>query len=100
MDKTIIEAALVPEPTDAQVLAYLKANDAYWAESDMLPIPPAAWRAGTVFEATRASLRAALAAAPSGIPHFHDEQLVRIGVGNLSTTMSARQWFTLQQLES
>jgi hypothetical protein len=30
------------------------------------------------------------------IPHVRDEQLVRIGRGDFSTTMSAAQWFALQ----
>jgi len=37
------------------------------------------------------------AAPDEQIPHVRDEQLVRIGVGNLSTTMSAAQWFALSR---
>lgn len=48
--------------TQAMVDAYLKANDAYWKRTDELPKPPDKWRTGTVGEATRVSLEAALAA--------------------------------------
>ena len=50
------------EPTDAQIAAYLKANNTYWHETDQeLPNKPGQWRNGNVKEATRVSLRAALA---------------------------------------
>lgn len=51
--------------TDAMVDAYLKANDAYWRRTDQLPTPPDKWRTGTPREATRESLRAALAIPPA-----------------------------------
>lgn len=57
--------AEAPVVTDAMVDAYLKANDAYWKRTDEMPKPPGKWRAGTVGEATRVSLEAALAALPS-----------------------------------
>lgn len=40
--------------------AYLKANDAYWRETDAQPKSPARWRNGNVKEATRVSLIAAM----------------------------------------
>ena len=50
------------EPSDAQIAAFLKTNDAYWHETDQeLPNKPGQWRNGNVKEATRVSLRAALA---------------------------------------
>ncbi len=53
---------LPPLPSEAMIDAYLQANDAYWKRTDDLPTPPGKWRTGTVREATRESLRAALAA--------------------------------------
>src|SRR5687768_12892954 len=51
--------------TDAMVDAYLRANTAYWKETDEAPpINPSKWRQGTPKEATRAGLTAALAASP------------------------------------
>ena len=50
------------EITDAMIDAYLTANDAYWREVDALPRDiTKPWRQGTPKEATRVSLRAALA---------------------------------------
>lgn len=72
--RTNLRAALAaataaqPQPievTDAMVAAYLQANDAYWKRTDELPTPPNKWRTGTPSEATRESLKAALAAAPA-----------------------------------
>lgn len=57
-----VTEAPAPEVTDAMVDAYLRANDAYWKRTDELPTPPNKWRTGTAREATRESLRAALAA--------------------------------------
>lgn len=54
-----------PVVTEAMVEAYLKANDAYWRETDKVPTWPGKWRTGTPSEATRVSLKAALAAAPT-----------------------------------
>jgi hypothetical protein len=49
--------------TDAMVDAYLKANDEYWRLTDDLQKrDPGKWRNGTPKEATRESLKAALAA--------------------------------------
>lgn len=57
---------LVPvEPTPEMVSAYLDRNDAYWHDCDALPTPPGTWRTGTPSEATAASYRAMLKAAPS-----------------------------------
>lgn len=57
------------EPTDAMIEAYLKANDAYWVATDNAPArDPSRWRNGTVKEATRVSLRAALATQPQAEP--------------------------------
>ena len=53
-----------PVVTIQMVDAYLKANDAYWRETDALPVSqqnPSRWRQGTPSEATRVSLEAALA---------------------------------------
>lgn len=58
------EPAATERVTDAMVDAYLKANDAYWRETDELPKAPGEWRNGTPREATKVSLAAALAAAP------------------------------------
>lgn len=59
------EPKALPEVTDEMVAAYLEANDRYWRETDALPATnPSKWRQGTPREATRVSLRAALAAAP------------------------------------
>lgn len=58
------------EITDAMVAAYLAANTAYWQEVDALPLNtrnPSVWRSGTPSDATRVSLRAALAAAPTAL---------------------------------
>lgn len=53
------------EPSEAMIAAYLDANTAYWRETDAMPaINPSKWRNGTVKEATRVSLRAALAFKP------------------------------------
>lgn len=57
------------EPTDAMIEAYLKANDAYWIATDKAPArDPSRWRNGTVKEATRAGLRAALTTQPQAEP--------------------------------
>lgn len=61
-----VPAATAPKVTDAMVDAYLRANDAYWKRTDELPAPPDKWRTGTPREATRESLRAALAAGVKG----------------------------------
>lgn len=58
------QAEAVPVVTPAMVDAYLKANTAYWQQADELPKSPTKWINGTVQEATRVSLTAALAAAP------------------------------------
>jgi hypothetical protein len=55
-------AAAEPTITEEMVTAYLQANDAYWKEGDSLPTKPGKWRNGTPREATRVSLKAALAA--------------------------------------
>lgn len=56
------------EPTDAMIDAYLTANDAYWREVDALPHDiTKPWRQGTPKEATRVSLRAALAQVPEQV---------------------------------
>jgi hypothetical protein len=62
------------EPTDAMITAYLTANDAYWKRTDELAVPPDKWRTGTPYEATRESLRAALAST-SPAPGPTDAQL-------------------------
>lgn len=50
--------------TDAMIDAYLRANTAYWTETDEMPHSnPSVWRNGTVREATQVSLTAALRAA-------------------------------------
>lgn len=46
--------------TDTMIDAYLIANDTYWRETDLIAPPPGKWRTGTVREATRVSLLAAL----------------------------------------
>jgi hypothetical protein len=51
------------------VTAYLTANDAYWKRIDGEPTKIGKWRNGTPSEATRVSLMAALASAPSIPPH-------------------------------
>lgn len=56
----VMPAAPSDAVTDAMVDAYLKANDAYWKQTDQLPSPPDKWRTGTPREATRVSLAAAL----------------------------------------
>jgi len=53
-----------PTITDEMVTTYLEANNAYWKAADAMPETPLKWRNGTPSEATRFSLRAALAAAP------------------------------------
>lgn len=54
------------EPTEAMVAAYLKANDEYWRKADELPRGPTdPCRMGTPREATVASYRAMIAAAPT-----------------------------------
>ena len=55
--------------TEKMVTAYLTANDAYWKRIDGEPTKLGKWRNGTPSEATRVSLMAALAAAPSTPPH-------------------------------
>jgi hypothetical protein len=56
-----------PEVTDEMVTAYLKANDAYWQRTDTAPATdPSRWRNGNPRDATRESLRAALAAPTTG----------------------------------
>lgn len=60
--KTPQQAEAVPsDVTDAMVDAYLKANDAYWRETDTQPKSPTKWRNGNPKEATRVSLAAAIA---------------------------------------
>lgn len=54
--------------TEEMVTAYLTANDAYWKRIDGEPTKLGKWRNGTPSEATRVSLMAALAAAPSTPP--------------------------------
>jgi hypothetical protein len=59
-------AAPVAQPltvTEAMVDAYLRANTLYWRSTDEIQCPPGKWRTGSVGEATRVSLEAALAAA-------------------------------------
>lgn len=51
--------------TEEMVTAYLTANDAYWKRIDGEPTKIGKWRNGTPSEATRVSLMAALASAPS-----------------------------------
>ena len=73
------QAAPAPEPsaqgepvacvTEEMVTAYLTANDAYWKRIDGEPTKLGKWRNGTPSEATRVSLMAALASAPSTPPH-------------------------------
>lgn len=62
----VVQQVAVPqEPTHEMVTAYLPANDAYWKRTDELPnTNPSRWRQGSVREATRESLCAALAAEP------------------------------------
>ena len=55
--------------TEEMVTAYLTANDAYWKHIDGEPTKLGKWRNGTPSEATRVSLMAALASAPSTPPH-------------------------------
>jgi len=55
--------------TEKMVTAYLTANDAYWKRIDGEPTKIGKWRNGTPSEATRVSLMAALASAPSIPPH-------------------------------
>lgn len=55
--------------TEEMVTAYLTANDAYWKRVDGEPTKLGKWRNGTPSEATRVSLMAALASAPSTPPH-------------------------------
>ena len=59
------KASKPPIVTDEMVTAYLKANDEYWRKVDEIAPPIGVWRNGTPREATRESLRAALAA-PAG----------------------------------
>jgi hypothetical protein len=54
--------------TEEMVTAYLTANDAYWKRIDGEPTKLGKWRNGTPSEATRISLMAALASAPSTPP--------------------------------
>lgn len=54
--------------TEEMVTAYLTANDAYWKRIDGEPTKLGKWRNGTPSEATRVSLMAALASAPSTPP--------------------------------
>ena len=54
--------------TEEMVKAYLTANDAYWKRIDGEPTKLGKWRNGTPSEATRVSLMAALASAPSTPP--------------------------------
>lgn len=62
------QAEAVPgDVTDAMVDAYLKANDAYWRETDTQPKSPAKWRNGNPKEATRVSLAAAIAQQKGGV---------------------------------
>lgn len=73
------QAAPAPEPsaqgepvacvTEEMVTAYLTANDAYWKRIDSEPTVIGKWRGhGTPRDATRVSLMAALASAPSTPP--------------------------------
>ena len=55
------KASKPPIVTDEMVTAYLKANDEYWRKVDEIAPPIGVWRNGTPREATRESLRAALA---------------------------------------
>lgn len=57
-----------PSVTEEMVTAYLTANDAYWKRVDGEPTKLGKWRNGTPSEATRVSLMAALASAPSTPP--------------------------------
>jgi len=75
----LLAASPQPEPsaqgepvacvTEEMVTAYLTANDAYWKRIDGEPTKLGKWRNGTPSEATRVSLMAALASAPSTPPH-------------------------------
>lgn len=74
----LLAASPQPEPsaqgepvatvTEEMVTAYLTANDAYWKRIDGEPTKLGKWRNGTPSEATRVSLMAALASAPSTPP--------------------------------
>ena len=76
-DDTEATQPAVATITDAMVVAYLRANDEYWKGTDELPKPPAKWRAGTVKEATRESLKAALNVAEAAQPWQEPPRLTK-----------------------
>ena len=69
------KASKPPIVTDEMVTAYLKANDEYWRKVDEIAPPIGVWRNGTPREATRESLRAALAAPAGAIQPHLDHQV-------------------------
>jgi hypothetical protein len=89
-----VPAVAAPEVTDAMVDAYLKANDAYWKRADELPTPPNKWRTGTPREATRESLRAALAA---GVPGPYGSRGEQSGAAYLERTRGVPGTSTVRQ---
>lgn len=74
----VAELPALPEPTEAMIDAYLKANDTYWRAMDDLPSPIGKWRNGAVRDATKASLAAAIATDRAArVPVLTDEQIMR-----------------------
>lgn len=73
--------------TNEMVEAYLKANDAYWKRTDELPQHPAKWRNGNPKDATRESLRAALATGKR--EPLTPEKIEEIAKGSRATPLGA-----------